>query len=67
MDWMPIETAPRDGTRVRLKGDDGRTFRGAFAAPHWWTIGAGARIADGHLFHDNGAIMRALEWHALPD
>lgn len=64
-DWKPIATAPRDGQKIRLKGDDGRTFRGEFNAPHWWMVGPGARIADGHLFHDNGEIMRALEWQPL--
>jgi hypothetical protein len=66
MTWNPIETAPRDGQKVRLKGDDGRTFSGKFKEPHWWMVAPGARIADGHLFHDNGEIMRALEWQPLP-
>jgi hypothetical protein len=30
-----------------------------------WMIAPGARIADGHLFHDNGEILRALEWQPL--
>lgn len=68
MDWNSIETAPRDGQKVRLKGDDGKTFKGGFAEPHWWMIAPGVRIADGHLFAFLGfeGLQYCAAIHDLP-
>lgn len=64
--WRDIKTAPRDGTRVRLKRDDGTTCVGEFRSPHWWNLGGGAaRIADGHMYGDEADIMRAVEWQEV--
>lgn len=64
--WRPIKTAPRDGTRVRLKADDGTTYAGQFKSPHWWNLGGGAaRLADGELYKDEADLMRAVEWQEI--
>jgi len=34
--WMPIETAPRDGTQVMLCDHDGDIYTGNYEAPYWW-------------------------------
>lgn len=64
-EWKPIKYAPRDGTKIRLRNDEGGTHTGTFAAPHWWMIARGARIADGDLYNGEVDIMRAVEWQEL--
>lgn len=66
MEWRPIDSAPRDGTKVRLMNDEGGTHRGYFVAPCWWMIAAGVRIADEKTYRGDTDIMRAVKWRPLP-
>lgn len=65
--WLHIAFAPRDGSEVRVKSDEGSTHRARFRAPHWWEMGNGAaRIADDILYDGSfGDVWRAVQWQPI--
>lgn len=64
-EWNDIASAPRDGSKVRIKDDAGNVRRMSFAEPHWWDVGEGRlRIVDGHLVARSD-ISKAKQWQVI--
>lgn len=72
--WFHIAFAPRDGTFVRIRDDEGYTYVSRFAEPHWWMLGltpgrkgpAPARIADDVIYNGDLDIRRVVQFQPLP-
>lgn len=69
--WKHIVFAPRDGTRVRLRDDEGKTYTGDFSEPCWWVIARSnkgspiARIADDVLCNPATSVLRAVQYQEI--
>lgn len=57
-EWMPIETAPKDGTVMLLAG--------VLDGPQDWRIKLGYWYADAVQWHIWGASWNPLHWQPLP-
>lgn len=54
--WQPIETAPKDGTKVLVYTEYGRTFVAA-----WW------EDYDDWRYHYEGYVTKPTHWMPLPE
>lgn len=60
-EWQPIETLPKDGTRVLLFGE----CPNAFDRPPEWVVGVRAEAADRADYY--AIEIRPTCWMPLPD
>lgn len=62
MKWLPIESAPKDGTKVLLWSDDEDSAEPVGYAVAWWSDGKWIREGDDF----NLVVFDAAHWAALP-
>jgi hypothetical protein len=66
MSWQPIETAPKDGTKVLLQPSDHREY--PFIG-HWGHVGRYTTSPSMWLGHEYGAVRDCdlTHWQPLPE
>jgi hypothetical protein len=71
VEWQPIETAPKDGTRIILAMAEDRdgplVGEGYYTDGEWWWSGTGP-----HIYHCGGPISemnfgKVSHWQPMPD
>lgn len=62
-DWLPIETAPKDGTSVLLGTDRGAVGEARYIEGAWWWAGNDPGDSWGRPVYD----YEARGWMPLPD
>lgn len=66
MDWQPIKTAPRDGTRIRVRRDMGESFGMVTGTAYWYGSGAiSGWIARGDGVFGELGLAQPTEWKPL--
>lgn len=66
-EWMPIETAPRDGTPLLLyRPWDDKTMDAGYPGPIWHSAGWGKSAFPGDTFRGEATYGKPTHWRPLP-